>query len=319
MVDVQADADDGVTEAGCRCAFDGRLDENAAALAVVEHEVVGPADVEFQASDIAHGGCDGEAGGEGDPERALQGKRGAGEDADVESVARGGVPDVASAAAAGGLFVGDVDGAGGGSSGGFGEEERVGGVDGGEVVEESGEACTGERVVDERQVQRGTGCCGTHPAILNASEGADVMIAPMELDVPLRHQTALMLLLALPVACVAWTVTHEEVFREPREFCRRKSEECRRTVQRKFFYLFTCEYCFSHYVAALALAVTQFRMVYAGWRGYVVGWFALIWVANAYMSLFNRLRLDIRHENVAIAVDQEALPEGSPVKKQGKN
>jgi len=27
--------------------------------------------------------------------------------------------------------------------------------------------------------------------------------------------------LAIPIACVAWTVTHEEIFREPREYCKR--------------------------------------------------------------------------------------------------
>ena len=32
-------------------------------------------------------------------------------------------------------------------------------------------------------------------------------------------------ILALPVACVAWTVTHEEVFREPREYCERRSRD----------------------------------------------------------------------------------------------
>ena len=46
-----------------------------------------------------------------------------------------------------------------------------------------------------------------------------------DLPVTLMHQTAVLLLLALPVACVSWTVTHEEVFREPREFCKRKSEQ----------------------------------------------------------------------------------------------
>jgi hypothetical protein len=131
-----------------------------------------------------------------------------------------------------------------------------------------------------------------------------------ELSIPLTHQTAVLLLLALPVACVAWTVTHEEVFREPREFCKKKSEHAHALPQRKFFYLLTCEYCFSHYVAALALWIFHFHLLYTGWRGYLVGWFALVWMANAYMSLFNRLRLDIKHENVAIAVEQTALPPG---------
>jgi hypothetical protein len=91
--------------------------------------------------------------------------------------------------------------------------------------------------------------------------------SPAELTVPLQHQFALLLLLALPVACVAWTVTPEEVFREPREFCQRMSQSCKALPQRKFFYLFTCEYCFSHYVAALALLLFRFSLLYAGWQG----------------------------------------------------
>lgn len=128
------------------------------------------------------------------------------------------------------------------------------------------------------------------------------------LPISLVHQTAVLLLLALPVASVSWTVTHEEVFREPREYCRKKSEHARALPQRKFFYLFTCEYCFSHYVAAFALLIFRFQMLFTGWRGYLVAWLALVWIANVYMSLFNRLRLDIKHENVAIAVEQTALP-----------
>ena len=69
---------------------------------------------------------------------------------------------------------------------------------------------------------------------------------------------------------------------------------------RKIFYLFTCEYCFSHYVTALFLILTHFQMLYAGWRGYVISEFALVWVANVYMSVFNRLRLDIKAENMTI-------------------
>jgi len=130
---------------------------------------------------------------------------------------------------------------------------------------------------------------------------------PDELTVSLVHQTAVLLLLALPVACIAWTVTHEEVFREPREYCKRKSQDCKPIVARKFFYLFTCEYCFSHYVAALALWLFRFSMLYAGWRGYLVAWFSLVWMANVYMSLFNRLRLDIKHENVSIAVEEKVV------------
>ena len=117
---------------------------------------------------------------------------------------------------------------------------------------------------------------------------------------PLSHQVGFLLLIGLSVACISWTVTHEEVFREPRDFCKDKSRNCRPLYLRKIFYLFTCEYCFSHYVTALFLILTHFQMLYAGWRGYVISEFALVWVANVYMSVFNRLRLDIKAENMTI-------------------
>ncbi|MBS1813628.1 MAG: hypothetical protein JSS87_02005 [Acidobacteria bacterium] len=128
---------------------------------------------------------------------------------------------------------------------------------------------------------------------------------------PLSQQFAVLLLLALPVACVAWTVTHEEIFREPREFCKRCSQKRKSIFARKFFYLFTCEYCFSHYVALLALWMSHFQLLYAGWRGYVLALFALVFVANIYMSFYNRLRLDIKHENVEIAVKEEQRANGT--------
>ncbi len=106
------------------------------------------------------------------------------------------------------------------------------------------------------------------------------------------------------MACVAWTVTHEEVFREPRQYCQKECARARNFVRRKFFYLFTCEYCFSHYVAAAFLVITRFKMLYPDWRGYMVSLFALVWVANQYMSIYNRLRLDIKHEQVEIKADE---------------
>jgi hypothetical protein len=121
---------------------------------------------------------------------------------------------------------------------------------------------------------------------------------------PLTHQFAYLLLLALPIACASWTVTHEEVFREPREFCKRRSETCRPLAVRKFFYLFTCEYCFSHYVTLFFLLITRFTLLYTGWRGYLIAWFALVWIANVYMSAFNRLRLEIKYENAENATGE---------------
>jgi hypothetical protein len=124
---------------------------------------------------------------------------------------------------------------------------------------------------------------------------------------PLGLQVAWLFLLAIPIACVAWTITHEEVFREPREFCVRESKEGGNTAKRKFFYLFTCEYCFSHYVTIFFLIVTRFKLLYPDWRGYLLSLFALVWIANQYMSIYNRLRLDIKHEKIEIKQDEKKV------------
>ncbi len=114
------------------------------------------------------------------------------------------------------------------------------------------------------------------------------------------EQLFLLAILAIPVACMAWTVTHEEVFREPHEYCVRKSKACRTLLARKFFYLFTCEYCFSHYVTVLVLALTNATLLFDDWRGYMLAGFTIVWLANQYMSLYARLRLDIKRERVEI-------------------
>jgi hypothetical protein len=117
-------------------------------------------------------------------------------------------------------------------------------------------------------------------------------------------QCAWLLLLSIPIACIAWTITHEEVFRESRDYCQQQSKQARSLPRRKFFYLLTCEYCFSHYVAAGFLVITRFRLLYSDWRGYLIAFFALVWVANQYMSIYNHLRLDIKHEQVEIKAQE---------------
>ena len=117
----------------------------------------------------------------------------------------------------------------------------------------------------------------------------------------LGGQIVVLLVLAIAVACVSWTGTEEDIFREPRDYCKQRSQRSRRLAKRKFFYLFTCHYCFSHYVAAAFLVITQFKMIYADWRGYLIAFFALVYVANFYMSLYGHLRLDIKKERVEIS------------------
>jgi hypothetical protein len=122
-----------------------------------------------------------------------------------------------------------------------------------------------------------------------------------------RLQLLWLFVLAAPVACVAWTITHEEVFKEFRDWCVRKSERSRSLYQRKFFYLFTCEYCFSHYVAGAVVLGTGYRLLVFDWRGAILAWFTLVWVANVYMSLFGRLRLDIKREHVEIKMEEREV------------
>ncbi len=103
-------------------------------------------------------------------------------------------------------------------------------------------------------------------------------------------------ILAIPIACISWTVTHEEVFKEPREYCSNKSKSSKTLLERKFFYLFTCEYCFSHYVSAIFLLLTDYKLLMNDWRGYLIAGFGLVWIANLYMSIFGFIRQDIKKE-----------------------
>lgn len=123
----------------------------------------------------------------------------------------------------------------------------------------------------------------------------------------IQMQILWLFVLAIPIACVAWTVTHEEVFREPREYCTRRSKEGRSLGERKFFYLFTCEYCFSHYVTIAFLFLTDYTLLLHDWRGYLLAGFSLVWVANIYMSLFGLIRMDIKKERTEIQALEEKV------------
>jgi hypothetical protein len=106
--------------------------------------------------------------------------------------------------------------------------------------------------------------------------------------------------LAIPIACVAWTVTHEEIFKEPRDFCVKKNQNSKTLFQRKMFYLFTCEYCFSHYVTLFFIFFSDYKLLIDDWRGTIIALFSLVWVANVYMSIFAFIRQDIKKEKCEI-------------------
>jgi len=132
--------------------------------------------------------------------------------------------------------------------------------------------------------------------VVDAPSGSDWML-----------QLFWLFILALPVASVAWTVTHEEVFREPREYCERRSRESKSLLVRKFFYLFTCEYCFSHYVTFFFLFLTGYKLLLDDWRGYILSAFAVVAVANLYISSFARLRQEVKSEGLDAKTKEKVL------------
>jgi hypothetical protein len=125
-------------------------------------------------------------------------------------------------------------------------------------------------------------------------------------------QIAWLFALALPVATVSWTITHEEIFREPREYCQNRCRTADSILVRKCFYVFTCEWCLSHYVGLFFIALTGFSLLLDDWRGYVLSFFALPFVANIYMSAYQRLRVDIRAEKAQVELAEQAAAGDEP-------
>jgi hypothetical protein len=101
--------------------------------------------------------------------------------------------------------------------------------------------------------------------------------------------------LAIPVACVAWTVTQEELLREFREWLKAfQGRHSNSLWWRKVAYMPTCSYCFSHYVAALFVGLFGFKMLVDDWRGYLVSGLTVVLMANVYLSIYCMLRAVLR-------------------------
>ncbi len=124
---------------------------------------------------------------------------------------------------------------------------------------------------------------------------------------PLQTQIIWLFVLAIPIACIAWMVTHEEIFSDVRDYCKRQNSTANSFLGKKFFYLFTCEYCFSFYVTGLFLIITKFQLLFTDWRGYLISGFSLIWIANIYMSLFLFIRTDIKNERMDSEIKESEL------------
>jgi len=120
-----------------------------------------------------------------------------------------------------------------------------------------------------------------------------------------------LIILAAVVASIAWTVTQEEIFREWREVCADKSKSCNKLLERKFFYVFTCEYCFSHWVTVVILILTGFRLLIDDWRGYILAFFVIPWISNQLMSIYRRLRVGIKHEDALAEIAKDEVTNGN--------
>jgi hypothetical protein len=119
------------------------------------------------------------------------------------------------------------------------------------------------------------------------------------------NEIAALFIISVPVACISWTFTHEEIFSEIKNYCIRCCHESKSIIKKKFFYLFTCEYCFSHYVTALMLVITKYHLLYDDWRGYIVGGFSIVWIANIYMSIYGRIRVNLKKERIEADLIEE--------------
>ena len=61
---------------------------------------------------------------------------------------------------------------------------------------------------------------------------AIVSVVMRDSDFTIPRQIFWLLILAIPIATVARTVVYEEIFREPREWCKHKSQTCATLFQR---------------------------------------------------------------------------------------
>ena len=110
-------------------------------------------------------------------------------------------------------------------------------------------------------------------------------------------QVLFAVVLAFPVACIVWTVTQEELFKELRDSLDRyRKQHWQSLWLRKAAYMMTCPYCFSHYVTALVVWLCGFHMLLDDWRGYLVSLFTVVLLANVLLSGYHILRTSLRRQ-----------------------
>jgi hypothetical protein len=53
------------------------------------------------------------------------------------------------------------------------------------------------------------------------------------------------------------------------------------------------------------LIITKYHLLYDDWKGYIVAGFSLVWVANIYMSIYNRIRVTLKKEKIEADLIEE--------------
>ena len=53
------------------------------------------------------------------------------------------------------------------------------------------------------------------------------------------------------------------------------------------------------------LIITKYHLLYDDWKGYLVGGFSIIWIANIYMSIYGRIRVNLKKERIEADLIEE--------------
>jgi hypothetical protein len=48
-------------------------------------------------------------------------------------------------------------------------------------------------------------------------------------------------------------------------------------------------------------------MFFDDWRGYLISGFSLVWIANVYMSLYSKIRIEIKKEKTDIELEEKQI------------
>jgi hypothetical protein len=60
-------------------------------------------------------------------------------------------------------------------------------------------------------------------------------------------------------------------------------------------------------VTIFFLFLTNFKLLIDDWRGYIIAGFALVFIANLYMSLYVLIKVDIKKERIITQKEEEKL------------